>query len=586
MNYQTPESKGRYGDTTLVHMNPQEVAGLNALGAAYGRPLTINPSTGYPEAFNLRNLLPMIIGTGLNIASGGALTPLQAGMITGAGYGVVTGDPMKAISAGFGAAGGAGFGEGLTAAGSTAMPVQGASTVAENFARAGEGLKALGSSEGLNAFMGTSGTSAVPATGMGGVAGLAKSTAMSLAPQMTDIPEYKAPEQVSYIRPYSLDIENVSDRPYTSSAEQQQLTYRFKEEEPYRVAQGGPIRYQAGGAVSDGYLTQNPDGSFVFTNKHGTQTLPSSNMLGLQDIASRLNPSQIDPDVQKILKGYTPQQQQADMRTSQLGINEELRQQQASGMQLGQDELDILRAADEGIIVTTPEELTSFQNRPPPPAPIPVPQFMNTRQDVYQNIADVQRMAGLPTIDVPQMERRPQAMIQPPMMNQPTGGFTNYGIGLPSPEESSIYSATKQPKISTGFKFGGGGSDNSDIVGYTGAGQPVYGSLSSVPNSVFGGSDAGGAAEGGLASMREGRFLRGDGDGMSDEIPASIEGEVDALLSDGEFVIPADVVSHLGNGSSEAGARVLYEMMDRIRKERTGKEEQAKEVPVDKVLPV
>jgi hypothetical protein len=69
------------------------------------------------------------------------------------------------------------------------------------------------------------------------------------------------------------------------------------------------------------------------------------------------------------------------------------------------------------------------------------------------------------------------------------------------------------------------------------------------------------------------------------KFPASIEGEVDALLSDGEFVIPADVVSHLGNGSSAAGAKVLYNMMDRIRKERTGNEEQAEEVEVEKILP-
>ena len=191
MNYQTVASQGRYGDTTLVHMTPQEVSGLNALGSAYGRPMTINPTTGYPEAFNLRNLLPTIIGAGLNIASGGTLTPLMAGMITGAGYTVATGDIRKGIGAGFGAAGGAGLGSGLTAAGSTAMPVQGASTVAENFARAGEGFKALGSTEGLNAFMGTPSTSAVPATGVGGIGGLAKSTAMSLAPQAMEAMEPK-----------------------------------------------------------------------------------------------------------------------------------------------------------------------------------------------------------------------------------------------------------------------------------------------------------------------------------------------------------------------------------------------------------
>jgi len=60
------------------------------------------------------------------------------------------------------------------------------------------------------------------------------------------------------------------------------------------------------------------------------------------------------------------------------------------------------------------------------------------------------------------------------------------------------------------------------------------------------------------------------GDGMSDEIEATIEGTQEARLSDGEFVIPADVVSHLGNGSSDAGARRLYEMMDKVRMARTG----------------
>ena len=55
---------------------------------------------------------------------------------------------------------------------------------------------------------------------------------------------------------------------------------------------------------------------------------------------------------------------------------------------------------------------------------------------------------------------------------------------------------------------------------------------------------------------------------MADEVPAEIEGKQPAALSDGEFVIPADVVSHLGNGNSDAGAKVLEKMMARIRKER------------------
>ena len=74
-------------------------------------------------------------------------------------------------------------------------------------------------------------------------------------------------------------------------------------------------------------------------------------------------------------------------------------------------------------------------------------------------------------------------------------------------------------------------------------------------------------------------------DGMSDSIPASIGGRQPARLADGEFVVPADVVSHLGNGSTDAGAKKLYSMMDKIRKARTGKKKQAPEVKADNYIP-
>lgn len=88
-----------------------------------------------------------------------------------------------------------------------------------------------------------------------------------------------------------------------------------------------------------------------------------------------------------------------------------------------------------------------------------------------------------------------------------------------------------------------------------------------------------GMAQGGIADA--GRYLQGKTDGMADEIPSSIDGEQPAALSHGEFVIPADVVSHLGNGNSDAGAQKLYEMMDRIRQARTGTKEQGKEINPD-----
>jgi hypothetical protein len=98
-------------------------------------------------------------------------------------------------------------------------------------------------------------------------------------------------------------------------------------------------------------------------------------------------------------------------------------------------------------------------------------------------------------------------------------------------------------------------------------------------------------AGGGLAGLNafkaggSPRFLKGGGDGMSDDIPAMIGKRQKAALSDGEFVVPADVVSHLGNGSSRAGAKKLYSMMDNIRQARTGKKRQAPEVKPDRYMP-
>ena len=93
-------------------------------------------------------------------------------------------------------------------------------------------------------------------------------------------------------------------------------------------------------------------------------------------------------------------------------------------------------------------------------------------------------------------------------------------------------------------------------------------------------------ASGGLGSYSDGgRMLKGPGDGMSDSIPATIGRKQPARLADGEFVVPADVVSHLGNGSTDAGAKKLYSMMDKVRSARTGKKKQAPAVKADKYMP-
>jgi hypothetical protein len=81
------------------------------------------------------------------------------------------------------------------------------------------------------------------------------------------------------------------------------------------------------------------------------------------------------------------------------------------------------------------------------------------------------------------------------------------------------------------------------------------------------------------------REVVGNGDGMSDSVPADIEGVQEARLADGEFVIPADVVADIGNGSSDAGSKKLYDMMDRVRKARHGTTEQPPEIKAERLMP-
>lgn len=94
-----------------------------------------------------------------------------------------------------------------------------------------------------------------------------------------------------------------------------------------------------------------------------------------------------------------------------------------------------------------------------------------------------------------------------------------------------------------------------------------------------------GYAEGGEIAMAKGRYLQGATDGMADELPAQIGEDQPAALSHGEFVIPADVVSHMGNGNSDAGAKKLYQMMDKIRMARTGTKKQGKKINPEKFMP-
>lgn len=138
--------------------------------------------------------------------------------------------------------------------------------------------------------------------------------------------------------------------------------------------------------------------------------------------------------------------------------------------------------------------------------------------------------------------------------------------------------------------------DPGTITKYTSYSPPASGNTSGNTSGVSDTyqQDQSGLARGGIASLPRsylgsysdgGQLLRGPGDGVSDDIPATIANRQPARLADGEFVIPARIVSELGNGSTEAGARKLYAMMDRIKKARNKANDIAADTKTDRYLP-
>jgi hypothetical protein len=150
-----------------------------------------------------------------------------------------------------------------------------------------------------------------------------------------------------------------------------------------------------------------------------------------------------------------------------------------------------------------------------------------------------------------------------------------YGVPQQEPYTGPLSRFRFNPSTYMATPYAEGGITNLNASGYDRmvGEDPMYSTMAS-----GGIADLGGYSDGG-------RMLKGPGDGMSDSIPATIAGRRPARLATEEFVVPADVVSHLGNGSSDAGAKQLYAMMDKVRKARTGTKRQGREINPRKYMP-
>lgn len=175
------------------------------------------------------------------------------------------------------------------------------------------------------------------------------------------------------------------------------------------------------------------------------------------------------------------------------------------------------------------------------------------------------------------MQFNANAVSPTPQPDVPVYGQLNQDFGRQQQYFNPTYTVAQQPTTPMPMMADGGPVENmsmrNDMQMMAANGPQMY-------------------AGGGLSHLGDysdgGRLLRGPGDGVSDSIPAMIGQKQPARLADGEFVVPARIVSELGNGSTEAGARKLYAMMDRVQKVRgktTGKGNVAKNSRAEKYLP-
>lgn len=403
---------GRNGDSTLVHMSPGEVSGLQAFAKANGTTLTVNPHTGLHEAFNLKALLPAAAGLALSPFVG----PLAAGLIVGGVHGAATGfeNPLQSAMAGLGAYGGAGIGQGLSAAGAAAPAGDAAATMGPDL----------------------TGSMALPEPPVEVTGGTGTMAQFPQSPQQIAAANYAAGD--------------------TSAFSRVPTTYGGMGQGISNIVDTGQTGTDARGAFMN--KVNQDKGLATFA---GAASAPA--------ISDAMEPEQMGTT--KPISTIRP-----------YSFNREV----------------------------TPgafDDLTDSRER----------RYFND-----------QFTAGEPY----QLAK---------------GGLATFARGgkakKPDPLEQRYEMADFRDPQSMQKKTMG------------------------------------------MYQYAAGQTVRGPGDGMSDEVKANIDGVQEARLSDGEFVIPADVVSGLGNGSTEAGSKHLKDMMARVRKSRTGKTRQAPQIKVKGLMP-
>ncbi len=580
--------QGRDGDTHLLHVTGPELHGIAALGEHVGRPLTTNPHTGLPEASGLSDWLPAVLGLGANFLIPG-ISPLMMGLIAGGSSALMTGNLGKGIMTGLLAGGGSSLMGSLAGAGESQLAGQAAQ----------------------QAVAGPASTVDLAATdlaGTGGTAGMGGSQYGAMA----------ADPYVSALQAQAPTAAELASTPGTNAQLPMQQTmgtdpsYWEKLKAGASRVMNDPMKFLKDNKSGVGMAGLGALGLAAAQSQSGLQ---SSFLKAQQDAAAQrealkaqyasqvqgpwVTPTTVpqrDPFSSPNFIGgrpggyaeggpvnsYTPPkpgyqyQYQPDAPLGNSFNSNPVQTNSTSGY-------DNLFTPQQPVVNQVP----GYSTTPTAATPVAVPTQSNPA--IPGGFSDVSgwlsAMQSPPSNGWTDATGTLEAAPPIPKAIGPTefpGGFTNmndwltamqsppsYAMGggiksIPMPGYSktaahrrSVSAAIRKMYQSKNEAIADMRNPDSPLrdMGITKADDPML-------NAAFAGQD--------IVHAAGGKYLQGPGDGLSDSIPARIDGVQEARLADGEVVLPADFVSSVGNGSSNAGAKKIMAHVAHVRRKKYG----------------
>lgn len=529
------ESQGRGNDSHLVHMTSGELQSLRSLAKAHGGEITINPKTGLPEAGFLSSILPTVLGVAGTAM--GIPMPLLVGGI-GLATAAITGDLGKGLMAGLGAWSGAGLAGkiGEVGAAQTALDASKTGTAVADVAQQAP-LQATNAAVNTNVGSSLMGASALPTanttTGLANIGSAGTSTG--------GISGFFGGTNPAV----SVGTDALQGR---TAAEAAQIASKAS---PNLLDPNALPNFKAG----IGQITSSPSAAWEFTKKYPFEVAGAAY-----------------PFVNELLK--PPTYKQPDREKNPFGFKE-------------------LSKDFKGTFPEQPSPPYQAQYRNYVTNPYVPGSAGGGLQTANYARGDLVRY-GLGLLNQEQKEA-PITATDPGTAYSPAYnavGIAEYEKGNEtlSPDERAEYLLKslfgKKQALRKVGSLGALSLDPAIVAQQSIESERAKAKTEDSKEGGLQGYAAGGLSMGHLGGYSDGgRLLKGPGDGVSDSIPASIGTKQPARLAEGEFVIPARIVSELGNGSTDAGAKRLYAMMDRIKAKRRKTKNIAADSKAYKYLP-